>query len=53
MSLRNMHAIDRVNDRPLMTLQIQRDGTGAMYIDQTFVSGQGRMERPHEEKIAG
>jgi hypothetical protein len=30
MSLRNMYAIDRMNDPPLMMLQIQRDGTGAM-----------------------
>jgi hypothetical protein len=48
-----MYAIDRVNDRPLMTLQIQRDGTGAMSTDQTLVRRQGRMERPREEKIAG
>jgi hypothetical protein len=34
MSLRNMYAIDRENDRPLMTLQIQRDGTGAMRVTQ-------------------
>jgi hypothetical protein len=32
MSLRNMYAIDRVNDRPLMTLQIQRDGTDTMRV---------------------
>jgi hypothetical protein len=30
MSLRNIYAIDRVNDLPLMTLQIQRDGTDTM-----------------------
>ena len=53
MSLRNMHAMCRVNDHVLMPLQIQHDGIGKMYINQTLVSGQGRMERPREEKIAG
>jgi hypothetical protein len=53
MSLRNMYAIDHVNDLPLMTLQIQRDGTGALYMEQTLVNGIGRMKRPREEKIAG
>lgn len=53
MSLRNMYAIDCVNDLLLMTLQIQRDGTGVLSMDQTLMSGIGRMERPREEKIAG
>ena len=53
MSLRNMHAMCRVNDHVLMPLQIQHDGIGKMYMNQTLVSGQGRMERPREEKIAG
>jgi hypothetical protein len=48
-----MYAIDHVNDLPLMTLQIQRDGTGALYMEQTLVNGIGRMKRPREEKIAG
>jgi hypothetical protein len=48
-----MYAINRVNDLPLMTLQIQHDGTSALYMDQTLVNGIGRMERPREEKIAG
>jgi hypothetical protein len=52
MSLRNMHAMCRVNGHVRMPLQIQRDGTGTLYMNQTLVSGQDRMERPREEKIA-
>jgi hypothetical protein len=48
-----MHAMCRVNDLVLMPLQIQRDGTGKLYMNQTRVNRQGRMERPREEKIAG
>jgi hypothetical protein len=47
-----MHAMCRENGRVLMPLQIQSDGVGKLYMDQTLVSGQGRMERPREEKIA-
>lgn len=48
-----MHAMCRENGHVRMPLQIQRDGIGKMYMNQTLVSGQGRMEMPREEKIAG